>query len=169
MGQVNSRRESRRVREEFRASGASSEVNSRPPKRPNSWASAGRSADRETVTRRRLGGGRGTVVEPSPVGFSTPLGPSRIPWMLPGESWPDCGSLRRLMMSCLGSRLVSISCPWSALPSPILIWRLHLAPCCSLRQSSSCRPSASWPRGCFSSDLSPCHSPTRTRSSRAGQ
>jgi hypothetical protein len=44
------------VRERFRASGASSRCTAVRQKRPNSWASAERSANRESVARRRLGG-----------------------------------------------------------------------------------------------------------------
>ena len=53
------------VRERFRVSGASSRCTGVRENRPNSWASAGRSADGETVRTGYVGGGRGTVVKPS--------------------------------------------------------------------------------------------------------
>jgi hypothetical protein len=64
MGQVNDRRESWAL-ERFRASGPSSRCTASREKRPNSGALQGRSLGREGVGPRRVGRGRGTVVEPS--------------------------------------------------------------------------------------------------------
>jgi hypothetical protein len=49
----------------FRASGFSSRCTTVREKRPNSWAFWSRTAGKENVARRRLGGARGTVVQPS--------------------------------------------------------------------------------------------------------
>jgi hypothetical protein len=79
------------VRETFRASGASPRCTAVREKRPNSWAFQGGSADGETVCIGNVGGGRGTVNKPSPVGFSMTYEPHKLWWVLPGESRPVCG------------------------------------------------------------------------------
>ncbi len=57
------------LREGFRACPPSARCTAAREKRPNSWAFWSRSADGESVRIGRLGGGRGTVVEPSPPRF----------------------------------------------------------------------------------------------------
>ena len=65
MGQVNSRGESRASERDFEPTARAQGAQPIHEKRPSSWASAGRSADRETVRIGRVAGGRGTVVKSS--------------------------------------------------------------------------------------------------------
>jgi len=70
MGEVNSHGETGLLERDFRSVPASGGEQPHHRKWRNSWAFQGRTSDGESVARRRLGGGRGTVVEPSPAAFS---------------------------------------------------------------------------------------------------